>query len=852
MALNVTHATVTGAAADTTALVDGPAWDANHTLTGTASIAQGGTGQTTAADAFDALAPTTTRGDLIFRNATTNARLAAGTSGYALVAAGAGADPAWTGFLQSGTGATTRTWNAKASDWLSVKDFGATGDGSTNDTAALNLALAAAYAAGKEVFIPAGTYIVDESSSGSGYALLNRGVSMIGEGRTSIIAPKSTMPNTADFILIHPVTATDVDNLRLENFLIYPNISGTKRGKRGIYFLIDGVTNVGRFHMDGVYVTPGNDYSLQIENNPNTNPQGCPSNSLIERCAFWEGSKTTYCGDSFVIRNNILRSTDTSTRPGCFVYMTDAAGVAGHLIFEGNNVDCDGAALTVVQGREVKILYNNIEQSYGAGTNGAVIDLDGSSGSLDDCAIVGNHVGIFGTATVSKAIRLGVADRTFIDGNRLLTSITVASGISIGALCDDTRIGISNSISGFTAAITDVGTGTGYGFPSGVQANFTPITSDGAALGTTAKMWSDLFLANGGVINFNNGDVTITHIAANTLLFAGAGAGYAFDAIVYPNTNDGAALGSGTNSFSDLFLASGGVINFNNGDITITHSADALAFAGGTFSFPAAGLTIGGVVPREKLSANRDYYVRTDGSDSNTGLANTSGGAFLTINAAINAAAALDQSIYSVEIHVGAGTYTTPIVLKSYVGAGPIRLTGDTATPGNVIISTTSSNAITGDGVIGNYVMGGFKIVTTTSGLGILISNGTRLAIDGLMEYGTIISQSVAVTSGASLTISANWTISGNSTYHWFVLTAGQIIISGTRTITLTGTPAFSTVFANVSSGGVINASSLTFSGSASAGTKQYTVTLNGVLNSSGATLPGGVAGTTATGGQFA
>lgn len=44
MTLVVTHTTVTGAAADSTALVDGPAWDANHTLAGQASLSQGGTG----------------------------------------------------------------------------------------------------------------------------------------------------------------------------------------------------------------------------------------------------------------------------------------------------------------------------------------------------------------------------------------------------------------------------------------------------------------------------------------------------------------------------------------------------------------------------------------------------------------------------------------------------------------------------------------------------------------------------------------------------------------------------------------------------------------------------------------
>ncbi|MEZ0062675.1 hypothetical protein ABIF26_008235, partial [Bradyrhizobium elkanii] len=92
--------------------------------------------------AFDAIAPTTTRGDLIFRNATTNARLAAGTAGYLLQTNGAGADPSWAGFLQSGTGAATRTWNGKVSDIVTPEDFGAVGDGVADDTTALTNALA--------------------------------------------------------------------------------------------------------------------------------------------------------------------------------------------------------------------------------------------------------------------------------------------------------------------------------------------------------------------------------------------------------------------------------------------------------------------------------------------------------------------------------------------------------------------------------------------------------------------------------------------------------------------------------------------------------------------------------------
>ena len=50
--------------------------------------------------------------------------------------------------------------------------------------------------------------------------------------------------------------------------------------------------------------------------------------------------------------------------------------------------------------------------------------------------------------------------------------------------------------------------------------SLSPGTSDGTALGTTSLMWSDLFLADGSVINFNNGDVTLTH-SSSTLTIAG-------------------------------------------------------------------------------------------------------------------------------------------------------------------------------------------------------------------------------------------------------------------------------------------------------------------------------------------
>jgi hypothetical protein len=55
-------------------------------------------------------------------------------------------------------GGTARAATSKLGDWLSVRDFGAVGDGSTDDTAAFQLAINAAASQNKGVFVPDGTY----------------------------------------------------------------------------------------------------------------------------------------------------------------------------------------------------------------------------------------------------------------------------------------------------------------------------------------------------------------------------------------------------------------------------------------------------------------------------------------------------------------------------------------------------------------------------------------------------------------------------------------------------------------------------------------------------------------------
>ncbi len=266
-------------------------------------------------------------------------------------------------------------------------------------------------------------------------------------------------------------------------------------------------------------------------------------------------------------------------------------------------------------------------------------------------------------------------------------------------------------------------------------------------------------------------------------------------------------------------------------------------------------------VIRELLTADRTYYVRTDGSDSNDGLTNSAAGAFLTWNHAYQTVAGtLDFGGNTVTIQAGnSGTYTGDYVInvdRGWVGAGQLAFIGDTATPANVVLSGTYAGIITSGGFPGNVFVAGFDI-RATSGNGIAHTASGNLYVctpdfDGATTFGACALAHVQVAGlGAYVELDSAYTVNGNAAYHFQAIYLGEV--GHYATTTITGTRTFTTFARCNILASVDSFATISVTGSVTG--KRYVANLNSVVNTygSGANyFPGNVAGTTATGGQYA
>jgi hypothetical protein len=249
-----------------------------------------------------------------------------------------------------------------------------------------------------------------------------------------------------------------------------------------------------------------------------------------------------------------------------------------------------------------------------------------------------------------------------------------------------------------------------------------------------------------------------------------------------------------------------------------------------------------------KLTAAVTYYVRTDGSNSNNGLSNSAGGAFLTIQKAIDVLASVNLNQQTVTIRVADGTYTGGVSINTAFINPPntgVIVEGNTTTPSNVLLNLTNANGFTvTNGAI--LTVRGFKIQIATSGSGFYV-NQRGVIYWSSIDFGTVPSFHMDVFQDGFAQSVGNYSISGGAVGHMHAMQGGKIL-NNLNTVTITGTPAFGSFFIGVAGPGSAQCIGQTYTGSATG--QRFLVHNNGFidLGNTGGSItyfPGNVAGVT-------
>jgi hypothetical protein len=247
---------------------------------------------------------------------------------------------------------------------------------------------------------------------------------------------------------------------------------------------------------------------------------------------------------------------------------------------------------------------------------------------------------------------------------------------------------------------------------------------------------------------------------------------------------------------------------------------------------------------RERLTAGRTYFIRSDGADTNTGLADNAGGAFLTYGRAMQAIAGLDLGANNVEIISRLASSSESVSLQPFMGSGTVTLTGDTGNPASRVIS--SNFPITAEPGARGWVVRGFRLANS-AGFGGSIRSlaGARLTV-GNVEFGaTAANGRHASAVGGEMLFNGTISIAGGAAIAFAVENSGFINLAG-RAITFNGASStFSDVLFMATLNGVMGTFGLTSSGFSPTGSR-FRVDAGGVIQNFGGlnALPGSTAGT--------
>ena len=265
------------------------------------------------------------------------------------------------------------------------------------------------------------------------------------------------------------------------------------------------------------------------------------------------------------------------------------------------------------------------------------------------------------------------------------------------------------------------------------------------------------------------------------------------------------------------------------------------------------------------LTADTTFYVRTDGSDSNDGLTNSAGGAFRTIQGAINHVVSnYNMDTHQATISVQPGTYDGFTLVGYSATTGTVMIKG--AATDDVIVSSVNSSTIKDRPSSGTWFLQYMTVNTTINSsstyslAAITATQGTTIncyymAVNIREQDSDSPSLSAINAQGGTINLRNNMSFnatSGAASGQMRILNAsvsGTILMS--NPFSVNGTVQY---VASAQQLGTIRKSGyLTVTVSGTVTGQRYSATFNSVIATRGGAnfFPGTIAGTTATGGQY-
>lgn len=342
------------------------------------------------------------------------------------------------------TGAVNRAINLKLAETVSVLDFGAVGDGLTDNTSSIQAAINYGISSGKAIFIPAGTYLLDGTlTGGANLYLFGEGV-----GLTILKKKSATTGHILDIYGTSNKSNIEISHIEFQ-------VNGIDSGIWSEY-----VTNF-YIHDCAFSDIPYWGIAVGVQNGADATIRN--SNVLIERCTF---TNITVTYEGILIFN----SQDVTIRDCRFVTGTTSIGIGIYQNVE--RITVDNCYFNINIGLYYSISCNNITVTNSkfigcnAGVKGANQSDNGAFGAVatqnliinncifEDCTGVACGIGAVWDGVISNCLFLNNLQQALVINSGNVPVNANPKNISFcGCTFRNNGISFGGVVTGYAAAM---------------------------------------------------------------------------------------------------------------------------------------------------------------------------------------------------------------------------------------------------------------------------------------------------------------------------------------------------------------------------------------------------------------